>query len=226
MMPKLPSRAALLVPVLSLGLLVPGFSPTLTQADALPTPCGMAAAANPDEDAVLLLSIILPEDPAIAAAPPLPLLAAPPPPGVPVPPGGVGVPKPLGSDLRPPDAALLNQEPLAAARQLQESLTEKQKAALRSVLTKHQGAPQQVRARVPGLPTETRGNKAVKADREATLNQVSTGVQRNADQIDQDIETLLTPAQRALLQKSRPKRLRSEEPATSESVVAERAPGC
>jgi hypothetical protein len=158
-MPKFPSRAALLVPVLSLGLLVPGFTQSLTQADTLPTPCELVAAANPAEDTVLLLSAILPADPALAVAPPRPTPAAAPPSGVPLSPGGVRAPKPIGTDLRPPDSALLNHEPIAAARQLRESLTEKQKADLRVVLTKHQGALQQVRARLPGLPAEARQNK-------------------------------------------------------------------
>ncbi len=221
-MPKLPSRATLLIPLLSLGLLVPGFIPSLTQADTLPTPCELIAAADPAEDTALLLRGILTVDldPDFALAPPLPHLAAPPPPGVPV------APKPLGTDLRPPDLALFNQEPIAAARQLRESLSEKQKADLRVVLTKHQGAHQQVRSRLPGLPSEARGNKPLKADQEATLNQVSTDVQRISDQTDQDIESLLTPAQRALLQKSRPKRFRAEQPESSEVVSEERAPGC
>jgi hypothetical protein len=230
-MPKLPSRAALLIPMLSLGLLVPNLSPTLTQADSLPTPCALVATANAADDMAdtsLMLYAILPTDldTALVAAPPLPLLAAPLPPGMPPPSGGPGARKPLGTDLRPPDAALLNQEPIMAARQLRESLSEKQRADLRVVLTKHEGALRQVRGRASLQPTEIRGSKPVQAPQEATLSEESAEVQRISDQIDQEIEPLLTPAQRSLLQKSRAKRPRAELPDSSDIIVAERAPGC
>jgi hypothetical protein len=138
-----------------------------------------------------------------------------------MPPGALGVPKPPTGNLPVPDPALLNQEPIVAARQLRESLTEKQKADLRAVLTKYEGALQQVRARLPEPPTEPRGNRPVKADREATLSQVSADVQRISDEIDQDIDVLLTPTQRELLRKARPPRLRAELPhETPDTVVA------
>jgi hypothetical protein len=222
-MPRLPSRAALLVPVLSLGLLVPGFNPGLTKADTLPTPCELVAVANPAEDTVLLLRAILPADvdPALAVAAPFPILAAPPPRGIAIPPGGVGVPKPLGTDLRPPDARLLNQEPIVATRQLRESLTEKQKADLRAVLARYQGAPQQGRTRQPELSPDRRGIRPARAGQEATVNQASTDAPRLSHQLDQDIESLLTPSQRDLLRNARPTRLRSELPsANPDTVVA------
>jgi hypothetical protein len=146
--------------------------------------------------------------------------------GAPKPPGELGLPKPTITDLRPPDPALLNQEPIVAARQLRESLTEKQKADLRAVLTKHQGALQQARGRLRQLAAGPVGNRPARAGREATQNQAAADVQGISDQIDQEIELNLTPAQRALFQKARPKRLRSELPEPPEVVAAERAPGC
>jgi hypothetical protein len=236
MMPKLPSRAALFVPLLSLGLLVPGFNADLTRADTLPAPCELAAAAIPAEvaDDVIFLSAILPPDVdlTLAATPPRPRQGGPSlpdvvlPPGAPKPPGEIGVPKPIGANLPTPDPALLNLEPIMAARQLRESLTERQEVDLRAVLTKHQDRLQQVRTRLPGLPAQAQGNKPVKADQEAGLSQVSAEVTSISDQIDQDIERLLTPAQRALLQKARPQRLRAEQTEPSDVVVADSAPGC
>lgn len=237
MMPRLPSRSALLVPVLGLGLLVPGFNANLTRADTLPAPCELAtvgAPAGAAEDDLLLLRSILPADldPALAAAAPRPPQGAPAlpdvvlPPVAPRPPGALGVPKPTITDLRPPDPALLNLEPIVAARQLRESLTEKQKADLSGVLTKHQDALQQARGRLPQLAADPVGNRPARADREAAPNQAAADVQRISDQIDQEIELNLTPAQRALLEKSRPKRLRAELPGPSEVVAAESAPGC
>jgi hypothetical protein len=228
-MAKFPSRAALLVPVLSLGLLVSGFDPSLTQADTLPLPCELMAAVESAEDATLMLSAILPADLdlAVAIAPPIPYLAPPPPPGVPQPPGGDGAPKPLGTDLRPPDPSLLNQEPIMAVRQLRESLSETQKADLRAVLTKHQSELQQVRGRLPVPSTGPQGNRSVKADRNASLHQATADVTRISDQIDQEIVLNLTPTQRALLEKSRPKRLRSELPnGTPDAVVAAGESAC
>lgn len=237
MMPRLPSRSALLVPLLGLGLLVPGFNANQTRADTLPTSCELMAAAAPAgaaADDLLLLRSILPADmdPALAAAPPRPRQGAPAlpdvvlPPAAPKPPGELGVPKPATTDLRPPDPALLNLEPIVAARQLRESLTEKQKADLRTVLTKHQGALQQARGRLPQLATAPVGNRPARADREAAPNQASRDVQRISDRIDQEIELNLTPEQRALFQKARPKRLRSELPETTEVAAATAEPGC
>jgi hypothetical protein len=60
----------------------------------------------------------------------------------------------------------------------------------------------------------------VNADREATPGQASADVQGISDQIDQEIEPLLTPAQRALFQKARPKRLRAELPEAPGALVA------
>jgi hypothetical protein len=66
----------------------------------------------------------------------------------------------------------------------------------------------------------------VTPNRQAGPNQATIDVQRVADQIDQDIQASLTPAQRALLEKARLRRLRAEQPDSSEVVAAERAPGC
>ncbi|MGE3777275.1 MAG: hypothetical protein AB7F89_08835 [Pirellulaceae bacterium] len=236
-MPRLPRRSALLIPVLGLGLLVPGFNPNFTRAEALPTPCELVAVA-PDASAaddVLLLSAILPadEDLAVAAAPTRPAQRAPTLPDITLPPGraklpgALGVPKPPAGHLSVPDPAMLNLEPIVAARQFRESLTEKQKADLRAVLTKHEGALRQARTHLPEAPTEPRSNRPVKADREATQSQASSDVQRISDQVDQDIDVVLTPTQRELLRKARPTRLRAEVPnETSDVEVARSEPSC
>jgi hypothetical protein len=190
--------------------------------------------AEAAEGDVQMLRAILPDDvnPSLAAAPPRPRQGAPTlpdivlPPGATKPPGELGAPKPPSTDLRPPDPALLNREPIVAARQLRESLSEKQKADLRAVLTKHEGALQQARARLPEPASDPKGNLRATVGREAALNQVSSDVLRISDQIDQDIELNLTPRQRELLQKARPKRLRAEQPKSSEVVAVEGAPGC
>jgi len=234
MMSRLPSRAALLVPLLSMGLLVSGPGVGLTRADTPPAACGLADGADPDDGAVdtlLMLSAILPDDvdPALVAAPPRPGPMSPEVPvplGAPMPPGGPGVPEPMGANLHPPDPALLNLEPIVAARQLRESLSEQQQADLRAVLAKHQAALQQARPRLPELAAGPKGNGPVTADREPALNQASTDVQRISDQIDQEIEPILTPAQRALLRKARPERLGAEHPESSKVVPAESAPDC
>src|SRR5205823_13807422 len=149
MMPKPPIRAALLVPLLSLGLLGSGLGVHLTRADTPPALCGLADVAEPAttaDDTLLLLSAILPADAdtALAAQPSRP--NAPTPPNVPPPPGGVGMPKPPGTDLRAPEGAMLNLQPIVAARQFRESLSEKQKADLQAVVTKHQDVLQQARS--------------------------------------------------------------------------------
>jgi hypothetical protein len=209
MMPKLPSRASLLVPLLALGLLVPGAGPT--QADALPAPCGLndvAEHAAGLHDDLLMLSAMLPADAdhAQANGPQRPNRDAPPPPGP------AGAPRPPGSDLRPPDQSLLNAEPVRAAREFRESLSDKQKADLQAVFAKHRDELQQARARLPELSAERQGNKPLQADREARLRQVSTELKGVKGQIDQEIDAIITPAQRALLQRAAPHRLQTETP--------------
>jgi len=242
MMPKLPSRAALLIPVLGLGLFVPSFNASLTRADTMAVPCELAAVADSggsaagteSADDALLLKAILPDDAesALAASAPRPGRRGamspeiPVSPGAPRLPGDLGLPKPSLTKLRPPDPALLNAEPIVAARQLQESLTEQQKADLRAVMTKHQDALQRARGRLPELATGPRENRAVTPDGQDGLNPAPADVQGISDQIDQDIRASLTPEQRALLEKARPQRLRAEQPESSEVVAVESAPGC
>lgn len=226
MKPKFPSRSALLASVLSLGLLVPGLNADLTRAESAPEPCGLAAVALSPEaaaDDLLLLSVLLPPemDQVSLAAPGQPVPPAPPAP--PALPGRAGPPKPPGTDLRPPDAPLLNLEPVVAARQLRESLSEQQKGDLRAVLTKHQGALQQARSRGGNAANEPRVNRP---GQDVTPGQDSAAVQGLTAQVDQEIEPLLTPAQRALLQKARPKRLRSELPGASSDIVARGESAC
>jgi hypothetical protein len=242
-------RAVVLVPLLSLGLLVPGFDANLTRADPLPTPCEEANIAKPAEaadDTLLMLRMMLPADadPALAAQPPRPNVPTPPNPGTPPPnpgtlpppvlnapgpPGPITAPKPPGTDLRVPDQAMLNLGPIVAVRQFRESLSDKQKADLQAVVTKHRGELQQVRSRLPEPAADPRGTRGVKAGQGDGLHQASTELDRIGDQVDTEIDAILTPSQRMLLQKANPKRLRAElpeAPADLTAGVAELQAGC
>jgi hypothetical protein len=224
-MTRPPIRIALLIPLLSLGLLAPTLGLSQTQADTLPASCGLADVmhAAPAEDDVLLLSAMLSAeiDP-VPAAPRRPNQTAP------SPPGEVRSTRPPGADLRPPDQALLNVEPILAARQLRESLSDQQKADVQRVVAKHRNDLQRIRARLPELNTEAQASRPVRADQDAQLSQVASEVTRLGDQIEQEIESILTPQQRALLQKARPKRPRAELPLpeTPLILVAAKTPGC
>lgn len=257
MLPKFPNRAVLLAPVLGLGLLVPGLSTSLTSADALPVPCGEVAAAAPAgtaADDMLVLKSMLPDQAtaSLAAAPPeaAPAEAAPAAqrrggpmaPELPVPPraprsgSASDALVPTNIRLRAPNPALLNMEPIVAARQLRESLSPQQKATLQAVLTKYQGALQQARPSVPELAAGTSAGRSAgrsaEASRGTEASQVSPAVQGISTQIDQEIASILTPAQQELLRKARPNLPGMVPPSGGERhrssgvLPSEETPGC
>lgn len=80
--------------------------------------------------------------------------------------------------------------------------------------------------RLPTPPGEPTRPRPAQAAREATPGQAAADVQRIADQLDPELEALLTPAQRALLHKARPKRLRSALPAPPLTGATEDEPDC
>src|SRR5205807_94816 len=124
---------------------------------------------------------------------------------------------------------LLNLEPIVAARQLRESLSDKQKSDLQAIVTKHQAELQQVRTRLPvPAPGLTEGGIA-EPGQQAGLNQGATEVSRIGDEVHAEINAILTPDQRTLLQRADPRRLaaqRPEAPADPAARAANVDAGC
>lgn len=225
MKPTLSSRAVALVALLALGLLIPGLSSGLTQADTLPAACDlvdMAAEEAEVDDSLVMLSVIMAPDVDQAQVDEGPR----PPRSVPAQPGSRGAPKPSGADLHPPDPALLAAGPVQAVREFRESLTEKQKSDLQAVFIRNRDSLLQARARLPELAASRQGNRPLPSDREAKLGQVSDELRQTGDQIDREIDAIVTPKQRALLQRANPRRLRGEAPVLHDSALAEADAGC
>lgn len=242
MMPRLPRRSALLIPVVIFGLLTAGLGVSLTRADTLPMPCGLANLPAPpmdaDADLLMLSALTLPdvdlqqtdESPRTTQDGRAPgRIKAP---SIPTPTGAPSVTQPSGSNqgaltapsgsstpntaaagLQPPDPAVLNLGPVQAARQLRESLTDQQKSDLQAVLTRNRDRFQQVRSRLPDPTTDPRTRRPTDADTDARMTQATAEIQAIGTQVDEEIEAVLTPQQRSLYRNAKPTRHKSELPA-------------
>lgn len=128
----------------------------------------------------------------------------------PLPKPGELQPKPPGTDLRIPDQSMLNSPAAHAMLELRQSLTDGQRQALKAAQDRQQAALSGLTKRLPNLPAVApslaRGAQTSASDTSDhdELSAVTKDLKPVVDQLDKDLNQILTPAQQELLQKALP----------------------